>query len=106
MPPAPKAFNYIPCLHTSLTESNCFLQREIDDDEAIDSHLFAIREEFGFPVAQDRIIVAHEENRCFKSVVAGIADHFQHRRDGNAIFQRFQIGFLNGRAICNGIGER
>ena len=105
-PSAPGVFSYIPGLHAAFAESNCLLQREIDDDEAIDSYRFAICEELGLPVAQYRVVIAHEEHGRLEPIPAGIADHVQHRRDGNTIFQRLQIGLLNGWAICNGIGER
>ena len=81
------------------------LERNVRDDDAVDAGLFAARHEFIDAVDEHRIDVGHEDERRI-DFGAQFSHHLENIVGIDAVRQSPLIGFLDGRAFRNGIGER
>lgn len=72
-------------LVAELSEGDGLLGRQIDDDEAIDTRSLAIFEESLLTVAEEGVVVTHEQDRSLQTAVSGRLDHAEGGLDRDAI---------------------
>ena len=83
-----------------------FLAGQIDDDQAIDAGGGGIRAEAGDAVGQQRVEVAHEDDRGVRVRGAEFGDHAERAGQRRAGEQAAAAGGLDGGAIGHRVGER
>ena len=92
-------------LGAEVAESNSLFWWEIDDNETVDTGLFAVGEETLLAVLKDWVVVSHEEDWDGKTLLAGIADVLQEVADVDAVLESDGVGLLNGWAVGDWVGE-
>lgn len=77
----------IPIAAAVVPEAQSLLRWQINHDEAIGAGLLRVLEHALLAVAQERVVVAHKQNRGLQSTLSGIADHLENVLGGNAILE-------------------
>jgi hypothetical protein len=77
-----------PVAAAEVPEAQSLLRWQIDHDETIGPCLLCILQHLFLAVAQQRVVVAHEQDRRLEAALPGIADHLEDVRGGNAILER------------------
>lgn len=75
----------LPALGAELAEGDGFLGRKVDNNEAIDVSGFAVLQQTLLAVAQQRVVVAHDEDGSLEALAAGSLDDLEGRADGDAM---------------------
>ena len=78
---------YLPALAAELAEGNGFLRGQVNKNEAIDARGLAVGQEALFAIAEEGVVVAHDEDGGFEASVAGGLDHGEGGGDGYAIVE-------------------
>jgi hypothetical protein len=66
-----------PASGTELPEADGLLGREINNNEAIDACLLAVLQQSLLSIAENRIVVSHEEYWGSQPSLSGISNHLQ-----------------------------
>jgi hypothetical protein len=74
-------------------------------DEAIDAGSLAVLEDLVLTVAEYGVVVAHEHDGSTQTSFPCISNHLDCGDDVDAVLQSLCVCFLDGRAVCNGVGE-
>ena len=83
-----------------------FLGRNVDDDEAIDAGSRRVSQEALDAVAENRIEIAHQENRRGRVAGAEFRHHVERGAHSLAALERPQAGHLHRSAVGHGVRER
>ena len=78
---------------------------EIGDDEADDARLGRVLDKSLDPVGQDRVEVAHEEQRHFHAAGPQLHGHLQTAGHRHPLPERQVRGPLDGGSVGQGVGE-
>ena len=77
----------IPAVGAPLAERDGLLGGQVNDDEPINASLVAVLHKALLSVAEQGVVVAHEQDGGAHAELAGIADHLQGRLDRDAILE-------------------
>lgn len=91
-----------PALGTQLAEGDGLLGWQIANDEAIDAGVLAVVQQGLLAVCAQRVVVAHEQNRRLQPSLAGIANHLEGAREGDAILKCDLVTVSEGQAEDGG----
>jgi hypothetical protein len=94
-----------PVAAAEVPEAQSLLRRQIDHDEAVGARLLRVLQHALLAVAQQRVVVAHEQHRRLEAALPGVADHLQHILGVDAVLERLRVGRLDGGAVGDGVGE-
>jgi len=73
----PKAEADLPVAGAKVPEAQCFLRRQINHNEAIGSRLLGVLQHALLAVAQERVVVAHQQDWGLEAALPCIADHLE-----------------------------
>lgn len=90
---------------TEIAEGDGLLGRQVADDEAADTGGLAVGQQSFLAIAQEGVVVAHQEHGDGQALSTGIFDHLESGPDCDAVGEGDGVGGLNGRAIGDGICE-
>ena len=82
------------------------LGRQIDDDGAIEARSLGIGGKTRTAIGEDRVEIAHEDDRCRIVLTAEIGDHREEIAQLHAGIEAADVAELDRRAIGHRIGER
>ena len=94
-----------PIAIANVPESDGLLRRKIHHDKAIDTNVLAILKQALFTIPHNRVKVAHKHNRRLQTLAPCLANKIKDSADGDTIGQGLGVGFLDGRAIGDGVSE-
>ena len=94
-----------PIAIANVPESDGLLRRKINHDKAIDTNLIAILKQTLLTITHNRVKVAHKHNRRLQTLAPCLANKIKDSADGDTIGQGLGVGFLDGRAIGDGVSE-
>lgn len=94
-----------PCAGSKLPERNSLLRGQIDEDEAVDTGLSAVRQQLLLTICPHWVVVTHQQDGGLEALFPGVADHLQSRSEGNTIFEGNSVGSLDRGSVCYGVCE-
>lgn len=94
-----------PIAIANIPEPDGLLRRKIHHDKTIDTNVLAILKQTLLAITHNRVKVAHKHNRRLQTLAPCLANKIKDRADGDTIGQGLGVGFLDGRAIGDGISE-
>ena len=94
-----------PIAIANVPESDGLLRRKIHHDKTIDTNILAILKQTLLTITHNRVKVAHKHNRRLQTLAPCLANKIKDSADGDTIGQGLGVGFLDGRAIGDGISE-
>ncbi len=82
-----------------------FLGRQVDDDQAVDPGRSGVVAEALGAVSIDRVVIAHQDHRRIRVLLAEFRHHLQRAGQGGAVLQSTLGGQLDHRPVGHRIGE-
>jgi hypothetical protein len=67
-----------PIAAAEVPEAQSLLGRQVDHDETIGTCFLCVLEHALLAVAQERVVISHEQNRGLEATLPCVADHLQH----------------------------
>jgi hypothetical protein len=86
-------------------EAQSLLWRQVDHDEAVGASLLSVLEHLLLTIAEQRVVVSHEHDRCLKTTLPRIADHLENIASVDTVLQGLSVRGLDSGTVGNGVGE-
>ena len=77
----------LPVAAAEVPEAQSLLRRQVDHNEAVGASLLGVLEHLLLTIAEERVVVSHEHDRCLEATLPRIADHLENAANVDAVLE-------------------